>query len=168
MEKKEKTPFHFFIYSIAMGVPAGIGISSVITLCISYAINDGSYYPVPPALAAACGSILKAVLVQTLVSALIGTVSVAAAAIWNTDSWNLTQQILIDFAVRFGAIAGGGWLCRWYPHTRTGFVSMTVIFAVIYIGIWVSQWLLHRRRIRQINEFVMTAQHQPYESAEKK
>ncbi len=154
MENQKNSQFSFLVQSIVIGLPAGIGTASLISLIISYIIHDGGYHPVHPALTAVSGSVLNAVLLQSSVSAIIGAVFSAAQTIWNQESWNLTQQTLLDFAVRFTAILTGGWMCRWYPHTAAGILRMTVIFSAVYFVIWLVQWLINYHRVQQINQIL--------------
>ena len=55
-----------------LGAPLGLAISTIITIFISYAMGDGSYYAVVPELVRDCGSEINAVALQAVCSLLYG------------------------------------------------------------------------------------------------
>ena len=65
------------------GLPTGIAIGFVITLIISACVGDGSFYPVTPELIGAMGNELNAVILQTVLCAVVGA---GFAAAWLSGS----------------------------------------------------------------------------------
>ena len=57
------------------GIPTGIAIGYVITVMMSAFWGDGSYYPCVPAFVDAMGSEIRAVVVQTVLCGLVGSVT---------------------------------------------------------------------------------------------
>ena len=74
------------------GLPTGIAIGFVITLIISICIGNGSFYPVTPELIDATGNELNAVILQTVLCAIMGAGFAAASIVWELDSWSLAKQ----------------------------------------------------------------------------
>jgi len=79
-----------------LGLPTGIAIGFVITLIISACVGDGSFYPVTPELIGAMGNELNAVILQTVLCAIIGAGFAAASVIWELDSCKAERHILSD------------------------------------------------------------------------
>ena len=74
---------------IFVGLAGGIAISYLITIIISAAIGDGVYYPCVPSLVERYQNELAAVIVQTILSAVLGAGFSAASLIWEKDEWSL-------------------------------------------------------------------------------
>ena len=77
---------------IFVGLTVGIAISYLITIIISAAIGDGVYYPCVPSLVERYQNELVAVIVQTILSAVLGAGFSAASLIWEKDEWSLLKQ----------------------------------------------------------------------------
>lgn len=134
------------------GAPLGLTISVVITLAISLAIGDGCYYPVVPELAAACGSELAAVLLQTVISMLYGALWAGASIVWEREHWSLLRQTMTHLAVCSIATLPIAYLLRWMEPTAAGIAKYFGIFFGIYLLVWLWQYGNIKRRLRQINE----------------
>lgn len=82
-----------------LGIPVGIALGSVITVLISACMGDGLYHPVAPELTETAGSELNAVVLQTVLCAVMGAGFAAASVIWEIDVWSLAKQSGVYFAV---------------------------------------------------------------------
>ena len=80
------------------GALGGIVISYFIEIGVSIAIGDGNFYPCVPGLAERYGSEITAVIIQTLLSVLLGMGFAGASYIWDRDDWSLLKQTGIYFA----------------------------------------------------------------------
>lgn len=94
------------------GLPIGIAIGFVITLIISACVGDGSFYPVTPELIGAMGNELNAVILQTVLCAIMGAGFAAASVIWELDSWSLAKQSGIYFLTISIIMLPGRLLCE--------------------------------------------------------
>lgn len=135
-----------------LGAPLGLTISWCIALIISAIIGDGQFYAVVPSMVTDCGGEFKAVLLQTLVSALYGAVWGGASVIWEVERWSLTRMTLTHLALCSLATLPVAWFSRWMPHSLWGAVSYFALFFTIYAAVWLGQYLRIRRRLRQINQ----------------
>lgn len=61
-----------FVGRIGVGLLGGIAVSYLITVGISITLGDGNYYPCVPGLVEQFGSEIMAVIIQTILSALLG------------------------------------------------------------------------------------------------
>ena len=136
------------------GLPTGIAIGFVITLIISICIGNGSFYPVTPELIDATGNELNAVILQTVLCAIMGAGFAAASIIWEFDSWSLAKQSGIYFMIISVIMPPIAYFTNWMKHTALGVLSYVAIFVAIFVVVWLSQYLLWKRKIKQMNTLV--------------
>lgn len=136
------------------GLPTGIALGFVITLIISACIGTGSFYPVAPELIDTMGNELNAVILQTVLCALMGAGFAAASVIWELDSWSLAKQSGIYFLIISVIMLPIAYVTNWMKHTVLGVLSYAGIFVAIFVVVWLSQYLLWKRKIRKMNALV--------------
>ena len=136
------------------GLPTGIAIGFVITLIISACVGDGSFYPVTPELIGAMGNELNAVILQTVLCAVVGAGFAAASVIWELDSWSLAKQSGIYFLTISIIMLPVAYFANWMKHSLAGVLSYAGIFTAIFVVVWISQYLLWKRNIKRMNAFV--------------
>ena len=136
------------------GLPIGIAIGFVITLIISACVGDGSFYPVAPELIGAMGNELNAVILQTVLCAIMGAGFAAASVIWELDSWSLAKQSGIYFLIISIITLPVAYFANWMKHSLAGVLSYAGIFSAIFVVVWISQYLLWKRNIKRMNAFV--------------
>lgn len=137
-----------------LGLPTGIAIGFVITLIISACIGNGSFYPVTPELIDTMGNELNAVILQTVLCAVMGVGFAAASVIWELDSWSLAKQSGIYFMIISVIMMPIAYVTHWMKHTALGVLSYVAIFVAIFIIVWLSQYLLWKRKIKKMNALV--------------
>ena len=133
------------------GLPVGIAIGFVITLLISICIGDGSFYPVTSELIQTTGNELNAVVLQTILCAILGVGFVMASVIWEIDSWSLAKQSGVYFLIISVVMLPIAYFANWMKHSITGVLSYVGIFVMIFAAVWISQYLLWKRRIKKMN-----------------
>lgn len=136
------------------GLPTGIAIGFVITLIISACIGNGSFYPVTPELIDTMGNELNAVILQTVLCAIMGVGFAAASVIWELDSWSLAKQSGVYFMIISVIMLPIAYVTNWMKHTILGVLSYVAIFAAIFVVVWISQYLLWKRKIKKMNALV--------------
>lgn len=136
------------------GLPIGIAIGFVITLIISACVGDGSFYPVAPELIGAMGNELNAVILQTVLCAIMGAGFAAASVIWELDSWSLAKQSGIYFLIISIITLPVAYFANWMKHSLAGVLSYAGIFTAIFVVVWISQYLLWKRNIKRMNALV--------------
>ena len=136
------------------GLPTGIAIGFVITLIISACIGNGSFYPVTPELIDTMGNELNAVILQTVLCAIMGVGFAAASVIWELDSWSLAKQSGVYFMIISVVMLPIAYVTNWMKHTILGVLSYLAIFAAIFVVVWLSQYLLWKRKIKKMNALV--------------
>ena len=136
------------------GLPTGIALGYVITIIISACYGNGFFYPVTPELIDTVGSELDAVILQTVLCAIMGAGFAAASVIWELDSWSLAKQSGIYFLTISVIMLPIAYAANWMTHSVAGVLSYAGIFVGIFIAVWLSQYLLWKRRIKKMNTLV--------------
>ena len=137
---------------IFVGLTVGIAISYLITIIISAAIGDGMYYPCVPSLVERYQNELVAVIVQTILSAVLGAGFSAASLIWEKDEWSLLKQTGIYFVIITAIMMTVAYICEWMEHSVRGVLSYFGIFFLIFVVIWVARYVSCKIRISKIKE----------------
>lgn len=136
----------------ALGFPLGITISYLITILISLIWADGYYSPCVPELIQVMGNEIKAVLLQALLSGLLGTGFGAASVIWDLEHWGLVKQTGLYFAIISLIMLPTAYLLYWMEHSAAGILIYFGIFLLIFLLIWILEFLTGRRLVRKMNE----------------
>lgn len=135
-----------------LGAPIGVTISTLITVLFSLLYGDGAYYPVVPGLEAACGSEIRAVVVQLLGSMLYGALCGGMSVIWDIEEWSLLRQTATHLIFFSAVTMPLAWLMHWMEHSLGGILGYLGVFFLIYLGIWASRYMAMKRKLREINE----------------
>ncbi len=135
-----------------LGAPIGVAIGTLITVLFSLLYGDGAYYPVPPALEAACGSEIRAVVVQLLGSMLYGAACGGSSVIWSIEEWSLLRQTVTHLVLFSAVTMPFAWLMHWMKHSIGGILGYLGIFFLIYLVIWFSGYMAMKKKLREINE----------------
>lgn len=136
------------------GLPTGIALGFVITLIISACIGTGSFYPAAPELIDTMGNELNAVVLQTVLCAVVGAGFAAASVIWELDSWSLAKQSGIYFLIISVIMLPVAYVTNWMKHTVLGVLAYAGIFTAIFVVVWLSQYFLWKRKIQKMNALV--------------
>ncbi len=137
-----------------LGFPLGIVGGFVITILISLGIGDGSFYPVTPELTDTMGNELNAVILQTVLTGVIGAGFAMASVIWEMDSWSIAKQSGIYFAIACALLLPIAYFANWMKHDLTGILSYIGIFVAIFIVVWIVQYCLWKSKIKKMNDKV--------------
>lgn len=136
----------------AIGIPTGITIGYLITIFTSLIWAEGYYSPCVPDLILIMGNEINAVILQTILCALLGVVYAASSVIWEMEYWSIAKQTSIYFLISSFVMIPTAWILFWMEHTVTGFLSYVGIFVMIFISIWLSQYLISMRDVKKINK----------------
>ena len=134
-----------------LGAFAGVSISTIIAIVVSWILGDGNNYAFHPQLTQDMGSELAAVMAQTGVSLLYGAVWGGASVIWEREDWGITHQTVTHLVLCSLATFPAAYLMRWMGRDVLGVVSYFAIFLAIYAVVWLSQYLLTKKRIEEMN-----------------
>lgn len=141
-----------FLFRIFVGLLGGIVISYLITIGVSMALGDGEFYPCVPSLIDHFGSELNAVIIQTILSSVLGAGFAGASIIWEKDDWSLLKQTSIYFAIVTVLMMTIAYVCEWMEHSAKGIASYFGIFFAIFVVVWVIRYAFWKIRISKIKE----------------
>ncbi len=130
----------------------GVVISHFVTIGISLVIGDGSYYSCVPSLIERFGSEVTAVIIQTVLSAILGAGFAGSSLIWEKDEWSLLKQTSIYFGIVSVLMMTVAYICEWMEHSVKGVLSYFGIFFAIFVVVWIVQYLIWKVRISKIKE----------------
>ena len=135
-----------------LGCPLGISMGYVITIIISLFVGDGYYSPVVPSLIEAVGSEIGAVVIQAVLSGLLGASSAAASVIWEMEDWSIAKQTGIHFSIISIIMLPIAYFAHWMPHSLVGFFMYFGAFVAIFVVVWVIHYYIWRNKIKHINK----------------
>lgn len=136
------------------GIPTGICIGYLITIIASVIFANGYYSPCVPALIEVSGSEIAAVVLQTVLCAILGAVCAAASVIWEIDNWSIAKQSGIYFAIISVTMLPIAYFTHWMEHSLAGFLLYFGIFTAIFIFVWIIQYLIWKSKIKKISDKV--------------
>lgn len=136
----------------ALGFPLGITISYLITILSSLIWADGYYSPCVPELIQVMGNEIQAVLLQALLSGLLGTGFGAASVIWDLEHWGLVKQTGLYFGIVSLIMLPTAYLLYWMEHSVAGILIYFGIFLLIFLLIWIIELIVDRHLVRKMNE----------------
>ena len=93
---------------------------------------------------------MTAVIIQTLLSVVLGMGFAGASYIWDRDDWSLLKQTGIYFAVVTILMMTISYVCEWMEHSVKGFVSYFAIFLAIFVAVWIIRYSFWKLRIAKI------------------
>lgn len=135
-----------------LGMPLGIAVTQIISICVSYALGGSAYYPcVPELIDAYGGNELAAAVVQLLVSMGYGALCGAASIIWDIERWSLVRRTALFFGILLAGMLTAGYTACWMPHSWSGMLRYILIFAGIFAVIWVTEYAVARKRMQELN-----------------
>ena len=100
------------------------------------------------------GNELNAVILQTVLCAILGAGFAAASVVWELDSWSLAKQSGIYFLIISIIMLPIAYFANWMKHSLAGVLSYAGIFTAIFVVVWISQYLLWKQNIKRMNAFV--------------
>ena len=143
-----------------LGIPIGITIGYLITIFISLGLANGYYSPCVPELISMMGSEIRAVIVQSVFSGILGAGFAASSVIWEIDHWSLVKQTGIYFAIVSLLMLPIAYLAYWMEPSVVGFLSYFGIFILIFAMIWAIQFAIGKYNVKKMNEKLYQAQGQ--------
>lgn len=135
-----------------LGFPIGIALGYLITILISLGWANGYYSPCVPELISVMGNEINAVILQTVLSGILGTGFAASSVIWEIDNWSIVKQTGIYFAVISVIMLPIAYFAYWMEHSIVGFLIYFGIFVLIFAVVWSVQFIVGKHNVRKMNE----------------
>ena len=141
-----------FFKRAIIGFVYGVFIGQTILILESLAGGNGSFYPVSAYLLQHSSSQMAAVIIQYFLTGIIGISFATTTLIFEIDSWSITSQTALHFAITSVVMFIAGFVCGWFPHTVKSTIIWFVIFIVIYVLMWAGFMLYFKKQTKKINE----------------
>ena len=104
-----------------------------------------------PELISAMGSEIYAVVLQALLSGLMGAGFGASSVIWKMDCWSLVKQTGIYFGIVSTVMMPAAYFLYWMEHSIIGIFSYFGIFVLIFVIIWIIQFVIGNYTVKKMN-----------------
>ena len=136
------------LYSFPIGISCSVGIS----LFLSLLFGEGKYYPFAASLVFFTGSEVKAMLMQTILSGILGSVFGGMSFIWEMERWSILKQTAVYFLSVSIPMMGISYLLYWMEHSLSGFLLYFLIFVMVFIVVWLFNLAMYWIKIRKMNQ----------------
>ena len=138
-----------FVIGFACGVLQGALVVFLISLCVN-GIN-GEYIPVLPATVEMFGSENLAVVMQTLLTGMLGVAYAMVAMVYENPKNSFLKQSLLHFLITFPCILVVAAIC-WVPVEKEGYISLAISVLMGYIINFIVQFNLAKNDVQKIND----------------
>ena len=135
------------LYSFPIGISCSVGIS----LLLSLIFGEGKYYPFASPLVLFTGSEVKAMLMQTILSGILGSVFGGMSFIWEMERWSILKQTAVYFLSVSIPMMGISYLLYWMEHSLSGFLLYFLIFVMVFIVVWLFNLAAYWFKVRRMN-----------------
>ena len=136
-----------------IGASTGILLGYLVNLIISLGVGKGEYEPAMPQLVAYCGTELRAVLVQTLLTALIGVGFAEAGFLFLIDRWSFLKQCVVHFFATMAFYLPFALLC-WFPVRWESIGGILCSILATYSITYLINYRICQKDVEQINRMV--------------
>ncbi|MBF1283174.1 MAG: DUF3021 domain-containing protein, partial [Oribacterium parvum] len=132
------------LYSFPIGISCSVGIS----LFLSLLFGEGKYYPFAASLVFFTGSEVKAMLLQTMLSGILGGVFGGMSFIWEIERWSILKQTAVYFLSVSIPMMGISYLLYWMEHSLNGFLLYFLIFVMVFFVVWLFNFAIYWFKVR--------------------
>ena len=129
-----------------IGFLAGAVVGNLIAMLSA---GNGAFYS--PMLLERFDSPVAAILVQSLLSALIGVAGMGGMSLYDETDLPLASATAIHFALVEAVFVSVALFLRWMRSAVEIGVMTGIMFAA-FTMIWVIMFIIHKREVRQLNE----------------
>lgn len=137
------------------GFILGMAIGNIIAIVSSYAAG-GEVLAFSPKLLEKTGSAAAALLLQTLLSGLMGAVSFGGVILYEIDSIPLPAVSIIHCAMILAVYYPIAFSLYWLEPTARDAGMMGCIMIAAYAVIWLIMYFRYRMEVREMNELLET------------
>lgn len=130
----------------------GVSISIFIAILFSLKENTGFYHPTPPDLTTRFGNQLNAMLIQTISSGFYGILWFLLGKIYKLPNISLSKATILHFILGLLISLPVAYFLNWTNLSYLALLSFILMFTIIYCFIWAYMHILHKAKIKTINE----------------
>ena len=93
-----------------------------------------------------------AVILQTFLSGILGTVSIGGMLFYKIDSWSLAKATALHFLSIAVCFVGVSMLLRWFPLRFSNYAIALGVMAFLFAVIWIVMDLRWKKEVKKMNE----------------
>ncbi len=134
-----------------IGFPIGIAVGYAISIFTSLCFANGYYSPCVPDLIPIMGNEINAVILQALLSGVLGTAFAASSVIWQVERWSIVRQSGIYFLIVSMVMMPIAYVLYWMEHSISGFLRYFAVFMLIFVIIWIIEYAVGRQIVKKLN-----------------
>lgn len=138
------------LLTLIIGITGGITIGLVFSIVFSY-LYVGAYHPSTPVFMNKFDNQLNAITISVVIWGLMGVVFSLGSLVFRQESWGITKQAIVHFAITYLGFSLLALSAHWFPINVVWLVMYTLIFILIYLIIWSVQFMIGKRYVKQIN-----------------
>ncbi|TCZ74014.1 DUF3021 domain-containing protein [Paenibacillus albiflavus] len=139
------------------GFVIGVMIGQIVQILISLKWGQGKYMPVVVHFRSFFDSEMTAVILQNLLTGIIGVTFATSALIFGIVKWSPLKQYIVHFC-----ITAFVWIpivmLLWMPTTSISILIFFINFLGTYVITWVIQYQISKNDIKQINAAIRSKQ----------
>jgi hypothetical protein len=115
-------------------------------------VGDGNFYSVSTYLVNHTSTRIAAVIIQYLISGIIGLSFAAYTVIFEMDRWSILGQTVLHFVINSIVMYAAGFLCGWFPHTVASTLIWFGVFILVYLIFWFAFTMYYKKKTQEINK----------------
>jgi hypothetical protein len=131
------------------GIVVGVTAVNIITILVNY-LGQGQALICMPELTERLG-FTTAVVVQTLLGALLGVLAIGGMCFFDIEEWSLLRASVAHFALILFSYMTIGLLLHWFSFHIIPILIMTFAIIFAYALIWLIMYLAWKREVREMN-----------------
>ncbi|SFI39997.1 MULTISPECIES: DUF3021 domain-containing protein [unclassified Bacillus (in: firmicutes)] len=139
------------------GFVIGVIIGQVVQILISLKLGHGEYISVVDHFRSFFVSEMTAVIVQIMLTGIIGVTFATSSLVFEIAKWSLLKQYIVHFCIT--ALV---WVpivtLLWMPKTFTSTMIFFISFLGTYVVTWVIQYMISKNDIKRINAAIQSKQ----------
>lgn len=135
-----------------LGFIIGVFIGETLLIINSLLAGKGIFYPLNPLLISRDGPQLTLVIIQYLMTGIIGLSFASASVIFEIDNWSFLKQTIIHFLITSVVMYICGFICNWFAHTVLSTVIWFAVYIVIYLLFWLGFTIYYNIILKKMNK----------------
>ena len=124
---------------------------------IAFFYADKSADPVvivTPLLSRRTGSVTAALIIQTILSGLMGAVSFAGTIFYDFEDWGMTKTMVMHYLLIILIYFPVAFWCGWIDPEWKEILIRAVIMAFEYLVIWLIMYIRYRIQTKELNRMM--------------
>lgn len=135
------------------GFTVGVLMGQIVQIIISLKLGHGEFMPVTPDFSDFFESETTAVIIQLVLTGVIGVTFAISGMIFDIAKWALLKQYIVHFFVTAIVWLPVVTIC-WMPKNVVGTLIFCISFFGTYFITWIIQFVISKKDIQKINAMI--------------